>query len=76
MEIVTSWMEAGLEQGRLEEGRSLIIRLLRYKFGELSPSLQDRIQVLSLEQLESLGEALLGFTQVSDLERWLAQRSN
>jgi hypothetical protein len=38
---------------------------------ELSPELRDRIEVLSLEELESLGEALLDFSGVIDLENWL-----
>ncbi len=34
--------------------------------------MRDGIAVLSVEQLESLGEALLDFTSRSDLEEWLA----
>ena len=39
--------------------------------GELSPELQQRIQSLSLNQLETLGEALLDFTAMEDLLHWL-----
>jgi len=35
----------------------------------------DRIDALSLEHLEDLGEALLDFATLADLEAWLEQVS-
>ncbi|MEB3178440.1 MAG: DUF4351 domain-containing protein [Nostocaceae cyanobacterium] len=75
MQIVTSWMEEGIEQG-LERGKKqeavlLILRLLNRRVGVLTPQLQERIQSLSTTQLEDLAEALLDFTTVADLEAWL-----
>jgi Domain of unknown function (DUF4351) len=32
---------------------------------------QVKIRALSLEQLETLGEALLDFTTIADLNQWL-----
>lgn len=64
--------EEGWEEGREEGERSLLFRLLNKKVGELPEAVQDRISTLSFDRLESLGEALLDFTSVSDLERWLA----
>jgi hypothetical protein len=32
---------------------------------------RERIETLSLEQLENLGEALLDFTSLADLQVWL-----
>ncbi|MEH2270031.1 MAG: DUF4351 domain-containing protein, partial [Nostoc sp.] len=49
----------------------LILKLLQRRVGELSPELQERIQSLSLNQLENLGEALLDFTAMEDLFNWL-----
>jgi predicted transposase YdaD len=63
--------EEGHAEGREQEARSLIIRLLSHKFGELPEASLNRIQALSLEQLESLGEALLDFANLTDLETWL-----
>jgi predicted transposase YdaD len=75
MQIVTSWMEQGIEQGierGIEQGeRSLILRLLTRRIGEVSPNLRSQIQSLSLKQLEALGEALLDFSQPGDLANWL-----
>ena len=58
---------------RIEEARTLVIRLLTRKLGNVSPGLLAKIQTLSLERVESLGEDLLDFTSMSDLEGWLSQ---
>jgi flagellar biosynthesis/type III secretory pathway protein FliH len=88
MEIVTSWMERGIEQGReqgLEQGReqgrvrealSLVERQLNRRFGSLSPSLQEAVRQLSVAQLEELAEALLDFENEADLEAWLNQQAS
>lgn len=62
--------QEGIQQGIQQEGRSLILRLLTRKVGEISESWQQRISNLSLEQLENLGEALLDFQSFADLEAW------
>ncbi len=84
MEIVTSWMEEGIRkglvEGRLEgrlEGRrteagAVVLRLLGRKLGMLPAALVDRVRSLPTETLEDLGEALLDFGSVADLEAWLA----
>jgi predicted transposase YdaD len=71
MKIVTSWMEQGIEQGE----RSLILRLLTRKVGELPNIIHAQIDTLSLDQLEALGDALLDFGNLSDLQAWLAEQT-
>jgi len=83
MEIVTSWMREGIEQGiergierGIEQGiergeRSLVLRLLNRRVGQISNSIRSQLDLLSLEQLELLGEALLDFRTIADLETWL-----
>jgi hypothetical protein len=91
MQIVTSWMEQGIEQGiergieqgiergieqgierGIEQGeRSLILRLLTRRVGPVPDRLTTNLQLLSLDQLEALGEALLDFTGLADVEAWL-----
>ncbi|APB32654.1 hypothetical protein GlitD10_0345, partial [Gloeomargarita lithophora Alchichica-D10] len=63
--------QEGEIQGRRTEGMTLIVRLLQRKVGSLTPAQVKHIQSLSLEQLESLGEALLDFTVQGDLDDWL-----
>ncbi|MFM5983412.1 MAG: DUF4351 domain-containing protein [Sphaerospermopsis kisseleviana] len=52
---------------------TLIIRLLNKRFGEINPELIERVKNLSIDKIESLGEALLDFSKVDDLEMWLNQ---
>jgi Domain of unknown function (DUF4351) len=40
--------------------------------GELPQQVLERIETLSLEQLENLGEALLDFQAIADLETWFS----
>jgi hypothetical protein len=76
MQIVTSWMtrgiEQGIEQGTKREAKSLVLRLLSKKFGPISANLQAQLQPLSVAQIENLGESLLDFSSITDLEDWLS----
>jgi len=76
MEIVTSWMEEGIRKGRLEgrrdEAGAVVMRLLGRKLGALPAPLAVCVSSLPTETLEDLGEALLDFGTIADLEAWLA----
>jgi predicted transposase YdaD len=73
MQIVTSWMEQGIEQGIERGERSLILRQLTRRVGVLPQSVTSQIETLSLVQLEVLGEALLDFQSIADLGNWLQE---
>jgi predicted transposase YdaD len=60
------------EEGREEATLNLVIRQLMKRFGELPENLRSTISGLSLSALESLSEALLDFTNLDDLQAWLA----
>ena len=79
MQITTTWMEEGIEQG-IEQGirqgeRSLVLRQLARQVGELPEGVRSQVGLFSLHQIETLGEALLDFTNLSDLEQWLMQQT-
>jgi Domain of unknown function (DUF4351) len=61
----------GLEQGRIAGERDLVLKLLNRKLDVLSPELIARVNSLSVERIEALGEALLYFNSMEDLETWL-----
>jgi predicted transposase/invertase (TIGR01784 family) len=65
------------DEGR-EEGRqamvSTISRLLTKRFGELPQEVREQVSGLPLDQLEELGEALLDFASVKELQAWLDDR--
>jgi hypothetical protein len=59
------------ELAKQEGEQRLIIRQLNRRIGEIDSLLIQKVQELSVEKLEELGEALLDFTSVTDLETWL-----
>ena len=63
----------GEERGRQAGESELVIRLLNRRVGGLSSELQVQVKALSLLRLGELGEALLDFTSIADLESWLSQ---
>ncbi|MBW4477598.1 MAG: Rpn family recombination-promoting nuclease/putative transposase [Tolypothrix brevis GSE-NOS-MK-07-07A] len=63
--------QEGLQEG-LQREKSLVFRLLNRRVGELPQEVRSRVESLSLEQLENLGEALLDFTSMADLDAWLS----
>jgi predicted transposase YdaD len=67
--------QEGRQEGKQEGEKNLILRLLHRRIGEIDALLIERITGLSIEQLENLGEALLDFSSVADLEAWLTQHS-
>ncbi|MCA2523750.1 DUF4351 domain-containing protein, partial [Microcystis sp. M61BS1] len=74
MQITTSWMRQGIERGieqGIEREKTLIIRQLKRKLGEINPSLETKIMELSIDDVEALGEALFDFSTVEDLINWL-----
>ena len=72
MEIVTSCERRASPR----EAVTMVLRLLNRRVGALTPQLQERIQQLSTPQLEDLGEALLDFSAIADLENWLIAYEN
>ncbi|WP_017295298.1 DUF4351 domain-containing protein [Geminocystis herdmanii] len=75
MEIVTSWMEEGIEIGekRAEKRgeQNLIKRQIKRRFNYLSQELDTKINSLSLPQIESLADAIFDFQSLDDVIHWL-----
>lgn len=63
-----------LQKGRQQEALLFCIRLLNRRLGEVDSLLTERVRVLSTDQLEALGEALLDFYEADDLVVWLEQQ--
>jgi Domain of unknown function (DUF4351) len=60
-------IQAAKEQGKTE----ILMRQLKRRCGKIPVETVTRIQQLNVVQLEDLGEALLDFTSLADLETWL-----
>ena len=67
----TRFYQDVFQEGEQKGEVSLILRLLTRRFGEIEFSLKQKIQNLSIAQLELLGESLLDFTELQDLMSWL-----
>ncbi|MBD2363796.1 Rpn family recombination-promoting nuclease/putative transposase [Anabaena minutissima FACHB-250] len=65
--------EEGLEEGR-EAMANMISRQLTKRLGEIPQDVLSVVGGLQLPMLEELGEALLDFTSVADLQDWLQAR--
>jgi hypothetical protein len=71
LEQIEKITKKAVEQARIDEGRVLVFKQLTRKLRSLSPELTMKVSELSLDRLESLGEDLLDFQEISDLENWL-----
>ncbi len=59
-------------EGKTEEGRSLVLKQLTRKLGtQINLDLQSRVNSLTIERIEALGEALLDFQGMDELVNWL-----
>ncbi|MBD2197820.1 MULTISPECIES: DUF4351 domain-containing protein [Calothrix] len=65
-----------LQKGDKQGEERTIIRQLNRRFGEINSSLIDRIKLLPIEKLDTLAEALLDFSALSDLVAWLEQNTS
>ena len=64
-------LQQGLQQGLHQGEAEMVLRLLARRLGALSSSQGKTIRRLPLRKIEDLGEALLDFTSIADLARWL-----
>ncbi len=67
---VQQGLQQGVQEGIRQEA-TLIVRLLRRKVGQLPANLEATVMGLPLNILEDLGEALLDFNSIDDLNNWL-----
>lgn len=73
-EAFLQWEQQTQAKSRQDGEKALILRLLPRKVGALPESMRSQIEALSISQLEALGEALLDFSSLSDLETWLMEQ--
>lgn len=70
-EVLEIGEKKGLQQGLQQGEANLTIRQLKRRCGNLTAIQEQKVRSLSISQLESLGEALLDFPNMSDWENWL-----
>ena len=72
---MTGFVTSFEEFGRVEGQRDLVLRQLNRKVGPLAEELQTRVAALAPAVLLTLSEALLDFTDQTDLIAWLDQQA-
>lgn len=68
--------QEGLQQGLQQGEAELVLKQLGRRLGTLSISQAKTVRRLPLRKIEALGEALLDFTSLADLTRWLRNNKN
>jgi predicted transposase/invertase (TIGR01784 family) len=66
--------ETGEQQGEqraLQREKALILRQVARQVGEVPQDIRSSVELLSIDRLEALGEALLDFDSLQDLQNWL-----
>jgi hypothetical protein len=76
MNLTNPFIELGKQRGRQQGEAELVLKQLGWRLGALSGSQEKAVRKLSLQKIEGLGKALLGFTSCADLTRWLRNNKN
>jgi predicted transposase/invertase (TIGR01784 family) len=61
------------QEAQIDGEQRLVLKQLTRKLGTITPEMRARLSSLTIDRVESLGEALLDFTSMADLEAWLSQ---
>jgi predicted transposase YdaD len=61
------------QEAQIDGEQRLVLKQLARKFGVITPESRSRVSSLTIDRVEALGEALLDFTSMADLEAWLSQ---
>ena len=75
-EVLQIGKQEGRQEGRqemLQQEIALILRLLTRRCGNLAIAKQEEVRSLPIDILETLGEALLDFRGIEDLDIWLRE---
>jgi len=68
-------MQRGMQQGVRQGEANVVIRQLTRRCGKLTSSQIKKVRSLSLAQLDALGDALLDFKHLPDLENWFSSNN-
>lgn len=69
-------LQKGLQQGKQEGELAVVLRQLTRRIGTVEPEVQERLRRLSIAQVEDLAEALLDFSDATDLAHWLRSQES
>ena len=73
MNLTYPFISLGVHQGFHQGQTEMVLRLLSRRLGKLSSSQGKSIRKLPTDKIEALREALLDFTSIADLRRWMKE---
>lgn len=68
-QLRTEGEAAGLAKGRVEGQAATLLRLLRLKFGPISPAVTDKVNSASADQIETWTDRVLTADTLDDVLR-------
>jgi hypothetical protein len=71
-QVYLEWKQQTRQEGIECGERTMILRILTHRVGELPAEVRSHLDRLSVPQLENLADTLLDFSNLTDLTQWLA----
>jgi predicted transposase YdaD len=61
------------QEAQINGEQRLVLKQLTRKLGVITPEIRSKLSNLTIDRVEFLGEDLLDFTSMADLEAWFSQ---
>ena len=71
IEITTSWEEKGRVKGKAEGQASILLRLLKKKFGNVPVEMENRVMTMPTEKLQNLAEAIFDLGTLNEVDNFI-----
>ncbi len=62
--------QRGIQEGELSGKRQMLLKIVRKRFGYVSPELEDKLYKSESEVLEKFGEIVLDLDDLEEAENW------
>jgi Domain of unknown function (DUF4351) len=70
---ITNIERSGIEKGRIQGERNMVLKFLGKRLNGLSSQIESKVEALDPEQLQELSELLMDTAPIDDLTAWLNQ---
>ncbi|HLK61226.1 MAG TPA: DUF4351 domain-containing protein [Chthonomonadaceae bacterium] len=69
MQLISSFKREGIKIGQ----KRIVMRQIKKRFGVVPSEIEARLDALTADELDELGESLFDFRSITDVENWLAR---
>ncbi len=78
MTVAEQIRQRGIKEGEkigiAKAKRDIYVRMIKRRFGFVSPELEERFRKADIDVLDEFGEALFDFEKFEDVEKWWRKR--